>query len=360
MGFEEIWALNKASPVTHSFDLSVYISKKSAWTKQGIRSRLEKANQALGTCGVGIQHVYVHDWLPSNPKLRVDDYISDKKYYDGLRHASVKSKKVTAIELFYFEDYSENFQSGPSVPLAIYPSPKLEPATYNTAWFPYSSAQRLFSRGSSYNEEAHEIGHIFLQSGHDHSGAENIMANNSKKRTSFFTKNQCETIRNHPAIGSSAISRMSSLFSTYYQKYSRAFYMSDWCSRNVLNLSRALYRFFDMNPNQTFAVFAVHKEAERSFKPLRARQGRLVSWKFHAFLVIDGWVFDLDYSDQPQVVPLREYLQNMFGNQANDLRFQLRDPLDGSTITYNEVLKSFQTSKTRRFNNFELIDGFER
>lgn len=354
MTYDEVWTLEAKVPEPHQIDLSIYISERSQWDKQQIRDRLEEANLAFVSCNVAINNVYVHRWRPSNPHLRVDDYRSDSKYFDGIREAAHKSKQINPIKLFYFENYINSFTSGPALPIAIYPDPQLEPAAFNTAWFPYQSAQRLRPIGNSYNEEAHEIGHIMLQAGHDHSGENNIMANDSEIRGLRFNKDQCEIIRRHPAIVNNLEEKIYPLFSTFYQTYSKNFYMTDWCSRNVLNLSRAFDHLFKLDNYQVSAVFAIHKNPDQSFFPLNARKAEF-GWKFHAFLLVNGMVLDMDYGDKAEIVPIQLYLNIMFGEQVKDLIFQLRNPLDNKALTYQEVLKSFEDDHALSMTVSDLV-----
>ncbi len=357
MAFKKVWPLQPSQAQPYQLDVSIYISEKSQWQEHEIQERLIRANRALATCNVGVQNVYVHDWLPSQEKLRVDDYVSEERHYDGIRHAALKAKQVAPIKLFYFSTYLENFTSGPALPLALYPDPNIEPVAFNTAWFPYQSAQRLRTgAASSYSEEAHELGHILLQVGHDHSGQANIMANDSQKRAPYFTKAQCSQIINHPSVIQNLRQRLFPLFASYNQRYGIDFYMNDWCSRNTLNLSQAIAGLFDWDILQARTVYAIHQIEGQSIRPQRARKSK-VGWKFHAFLLIDGYVLDLDYGKSPQIVEVDEYLQAMFGDQAQDLKFQLRDPLDASTITYLEVKKSFEANESRVISAAALVDS---
>jgi len=176
------------------FDVSVYVSESSSWSEKEVLARMAEANLVFNSCKLGINKVYIFAWKPMAPLIRVDDYVSNLDHIDGMQQASADSMKLTSIQLFYFEDYLESFSSGASLPLAIYSHTDLAPVAFNTAWFPYRSYQRLKKPTKIYNEEAHEIGHILLESGHDHSGASNILANDSNLRTPRFSSAQCTQI----------------------------------------------------------------------------------------------------------------------------------------------------------------------
>lgn len=355
MSFDKILSLPLEKSIEKTFDVSIYISQKSQWQEKEILSRLEEANKALSTCKLGMRHLYIYGWKPSNPKLRVDDYRSKKIFYDGLRHASFKSKKVTAVQLFYFEDYLNSFSSGPSLPLAVYPDPKLETEAYNTAWFPFKSAQRARQSGFKYNEEAHEIGHILLKQGHDHSGDFNILANDSKKRAAVFSKAQCEAIKKSEFLNPKPSDQFLPLLSAYYQNYSFDFYMSDWCSRNTINLAKDFDRHFSLAAHKAYAVYVLHKRKGTSFYPQKARD-KNVGWKFHAFLVVDGFALDLDFGSKPEVVSLDKYLLEMFPDSLYDLQFQARSALDSPGFMYIDVRKSFDDENAKIFNAEELLN----
>ncbi len=347
VAFDEVWKLNDSHPLKKDLDLSLYISERSDWRKSKIKSRLLRANEILNTCEVQIARVYVHSWLPSNPLLRLDEYISESKHYDGLRHASYKSRKVTDLQLFYFKDYYEGMTSGPALPLAVYPSERIEPVTFNTAWFPYLSAQRLRPQGFKYNEEAHEIGHILLQTGHTHHEHENILANESEKRRPLFLPHQCNKLRQHPSLKEGLKEKVYPLFASYFHTYSRDFYMTDWCSRNTQNLSQALHSLFakeDLNAKQ---VFLMHKEEGRSLYPHQARKF-ISGWRFHSFLLLDNnWVLDLDYGKTPQIIPFKQYLTSMFEEEFQELKYILVDPAENRAITYHEVSALFSARSSK-------------
>ncbi|MCB0408410.1 MAG: hypothetical protein KDD34_09415 [Bdellovibrionales bacterium] len=342
MTFDEVWNLNNTSLNKLNFDISIYLSTKSSWTKKEIQSRLKQANNVFQTCSIQLRHVYVYSWKSSEQNVRVDEFKSDDLFYDGVRLASEKSMHATPLQLFYFNDYLEPFTSGPSLPFAIYPDNKVEETTFNTAWFPYFSAQRQKHAHDQYSEEAHEIGHILLRQGHDHSGMSNIMANDSKKRTPYFNKEQCHQLSQSFIFKSqSLIEDIYPIFNIYYATYSKDFYMADWCSRNSLNLAQAIQTITPIESIDLKIVYVIHKNQGQSLYPLQAR-ARGVSWKFHAFLLVnDRWVLDLDYTDHPQIVSIDKYLPSMFGTQVKDLKLKKRDPTNPPGFTYQDILKVF-------------------
>ncbi len=346
MSSDEIRVLPPLSTKISTFDISVYISEKSSWNKKEVEERLIQANQVFQTCGLGIGRVYFHRWLPSQQLVRTDEIIKESPYYDGMSEAARKSLKVTPLQLFYFEDYLEPFTYGGSVPLAVYPEDYIAQHLHNTAWFPYRSAQRRKSAKSfQYSEEAHELGHILLQKGHDHSGDENIMANNSQKRIPHFSFEQCQNFLfprtyNTSDYCSQQSNELYPLLATYYKTYKKDYYMTDWCSRNSLNLAQGALQVGLASHNDLQIVYTYISESADLLKPLKAR-GNNPQWRFHVFVLSQGMVLDLDYNNKPTVMNLEDYLIDMWGDeQLSKMSFQIRGLNDTPAITYAEFKNS--------------------
>lgn len=53
------------------------------------------------------------------------------------------------------------------------------------------------------------------------------------------------------------------------------------------------------------------KENWQILKPLRSRQ-KDAEWAYHVFLVVDGFVLDLDFEVSPKLISLNEYLKEMY------------------------------------------------
>lgn len=130
------------------------------------------------------------------------------------------------------------------------------------------------------------------------------------------------------------------------QKLNNLFVSSFWtglyqegrCGTNTENLIRlALRQGIDLS-----GVYLVHLENKggSNFGMVGAQQarsqGRFISanpppgqperepgtanWYFHAFIYADGYIFDLDFTNTPQVVPFLTYLNQMFipASKQND------------------------------------------
>lgn len=55
---------------------------------------------------------------------------------------------------------------------------------------------------------------------------------------------------------------------------------------------------------------------------------RPAPWSFHAILIIDGLVLDLDFTDIPQVLPFAEYIRRMWGESRFEYYYQLKPAVD--------------------------------
>lgn len=364
MSFRKAWTnpTGDASGGMVPLDISVYISQQSEWSESEVISRLVEANRSLNTCGYFLDLVFFFNWNFTNELLRVDDYFSDDIFYDGIRFASQKSFKVTPIQLFYFQNYLEPFTSGPAVPLAIYPKSDNYDYTFNTTWFPFKSAQRLLQKQNqepyfNYNEEAHEIGHILLKDGHDHSGKPNIMANSSTLRDPIFLKSQCQNIEipTSPESPQGAVSRLFPIVKLFFLNYSKDFYMSDWCSRNVSNFYKMTEKLHPKFLEKLEVVYALHKNNGESFYPLKSRRPE-VAWKFHAFLYFEGWVIDLDFTNEAKIVKIKDYIDEMFGvSQAENLHFVFNSENQSIGYSYQDIL-SYSQQNRKKWSYRELIN----
>lgn len=82
-----------------------------------------------------------------------------------------------------------------------------------------------------------------------------------------------------------------------------------------------------INLTNANVVFIKHKYAPHiSIKPLLTRSSELkVRWVFHAFLMIDNIVFDLDYKTMATPTRLKNYLDQMWNSEdLIDYTFQTK------------------------------------
>ncbi len=361
--FSSVWETEKTAQTPREMDVSAFIEKDSQWKIAEIEKRILTANQVLASCGLRIRNVYFHKWDLTPNLLRIDDIESTieditEKFYDGMRYTSQQTNRVTAIQLFYFEDYLNPHTYGGSVPLSVY-GDKFPLPLQNSVWFPYNSAQRRKFGESQYSEEAHEIGHILTRKGHDHSGASNVMANSSVLRAPGFSSEQCASflIPAHTAYIQSCKNSSEAifpLFSSYFNSYSDKTYMNTWCSRNSDNLQKAILALNLASADRVKGLYITHKDKNQRLYPLNSRQPNS-RWPFHAALLVDDMVLDMDYTNRPTLVKLDEYLEKMWGNAAADLEFQLRPSGRLSGYTRVEVFETFKNNTFPEYTKAELL-----
>lgn len=370
----EIWRPDRLNTVAKTIQISAVVSKKSLWTKNEIQDRIHRANRVLASCDIQIDAVFFQDWNPVQPKIRVDDLNDGSLFFDGMSEAATKTVTTTDLNLYYFETYLEPFTSGPALPLAVYSSSSTRPHLDNTAWFPYYSHQRLLkSADEQYSEEAHELGHLLLQQGHDFSDEPNIMAHSSDLRSETFSPEQCQRIRQSELVDETnprgidlSLGVLKSLFAYHFFSYGHEHYMNNYCLRNSLNFRAKAIAFarggarentlvedlrrkpsnIDSSNSTSIKNFNVvlvrNLNTQLSIFPLVQRYGAS-KWQFHAFVVIDGLVYDADFSDRPTVLPLDEYLFKMFGpEQTLQLEFALAPDHWTGTPTMDDIDELFR------------------
>jgi len=102
-----------------------------------------------------------------------------------------------------------------------------------------------------------------------------------------------------------------------FQKHYYEHYEERRCGQNVLSLAKALPAasgFYVVTiENKGFSVFGmVNAEAARG-QSFRKPANVEANWYHHVILVDDrGFVYDMDYTIEPSVVSMEEYLEKMF------------------------------------------------
>ena len=105
------------------------------------------------------------------------------------------------------------------------------------------------------------------------------------------------------------------------------------CSHNIMKLIDR----FKANNISLKKSFVVHvRSLNPPFTEVNAYQSRVgfQKWSFHAFLVQDGIVYDLDFTSEPRVMKVKDYLMAMFypiNKKQQRLLYQVKPALE-----YNE------------------------
>ncbi len=190
------------------------------------------------------------------------------------------------------------------------------------------------------------------------------MANDSKKRSDFFTSDQCQKLLiPEPFQGQKkcdqTANRLFPVFATYFHTYHMNFYMNDWCSRNSKNLSQKIKDLGLLSDREYSIVYTYNSSGLKHLNPLASRS-HTQGWKFHVFLVTqDGIVMDLDFKKQPQMLTLDHYLNQMWGSeQINEMSFQIRKPTDSADITFLEFKNSLDQAQYPVLSPQELLKKY--
>jgi hypothetical protein len=77
-------------------------------------------------------------------------------------------------------------------------------------------------------------------------------------------------------------------------------------------------------------------------------------WYFHVILVADGMVFDFDFTNRPRVLPVVDYLREMFVPPGSVVQHW------GMTIRYPEIMQSWSAETLSAEDYLESNEVFER
>lgn len=137
-------------------------------------------------------------------------------------------------------------------------------------------------------------------------------------------------------------------------------YQSLACSDNIYDLFHEI-EYSETHFNTAYVIHIFHKHIP--YAPIFAHQQRTIveektyqptRWTFHAVLLIDGIILDLDYTNSPRPTPLHAYMTSMWMEEdlLGDYRFQFKraelylgSDLNGymkdqPELTFNELNKA--------------------
>lgn len=182
------------STFTHRFDLTVVMFRETEWKKKVILRRLQKMADIYARCGVRIGKLtFVTAEAPGGMIDFARPGHRDKEI-------AVKVPPTPKPIFFYFRSIPEfnayawvEHSDNDDIPDAI----------KNTAWFSLSVAMDLNKklRRRGYISEAHELGHLLLDSqAHEPEGIKNLMAEKPEDTTGELTPEQCLNIKSHPLV----------------------------------------------------------------------------------------------------------------------------------------------------------------
>lgn len=179
---------------THSLDLTLVMFRRTGWHKKMILPRLRKLADIYAQCGIRLGQVkFVETGAPG-------DLIDFSRPGAGDVEIAQRVPPTFKPILFYF-------RSIPKFNAYAWPentdNEDVAGALKNTAWFSLSVAMKLNIkiRHPNYVSEAHEVGHILLDSlEHTDIGVANLMAGRFEYENGEITSGQCTKIKEHPLV----------------------------------------------------------------------------------------------------------------------------------------------------------------
>lgn len=194
----ESWSLDlpSESKFTHELEITTVLFRGANWTKADVQSRFKRLSGVYSQCGIKVQKVNFVESDAPNGWIDVDG-ITRK---DGdIESQITKSLPVSERPIFFYVRSSKDVQSAYAQP--EYWVSSSSPAL-NTVWVTSESKSRekngLYN--SSYSTEAHELGHVLLDSGHVKDESENFLANSFDKLNAKITQEQCNTMKKNKLV----------------------------------------------------------------------------------------------------------------------------------------------------------------
>lgn len=179
---------------THEFDLTVVMFRGTGWKKRVILRRLKRMAGIYARCGlrIGILKFVTTD----APGGKIDFARPGNRDHEIARLVPPAPKPM----FFYFRSIPK-FNAYAWVEHTD--NKDIPDAVKNTAWFSLSITMKLNKeiRHPGYVSEAHELGHILLDSlEHVTSGVKNLMAESHDHVTNTFSPEQCEKLKSSPLV----------------------------------------------------------------------------------------------------------------------------------------------------------------
>ncbi len=179
---------------THEFDLTVVMFRGTDWKKKVILKRLKKMARIYARCGVKIGVLkFVTAGAPGG---KIDFARPGNRDQEIARLVPPTPRPI----LFYFRSIPK-FNAYAWVEHTD--NKDIPDAVKNTAWFSLSITMKLNIkiRHPGYVSEAHELGHILLDSlEHVTGGVKNLMAESHEHVTDTLTPEQCRKIKSSPLV----------------------------------------------------------------------------------------------------------------------------------------------------------------
>jgi hypothetical protein len=181
---------------THTFDLTLVMFRETGWSKRVILKRLQKVADIYAQCGIKFGRV---KFVTADAPEGMIDFARP-----GYRDRKIARRvPPTPRPIFFYFRTIPKFNAYGWVETSD--NKDIPDAIKNTAWFSLSVTMKLNVkiRHPNYVSEAHELGHILLDSlDHAPGGVENLMAENYDHVNDRLTPDQCRKIKAHRLVKS--------------------------------------------------------------------------------------------------------------------------------------------------------------
>ena len=186
---------------SHSFDLTLVMFRKTGWNKSSILKRIKKAARIYARHGIRIGKLRLV--VADAPSGVIDFWQPGGEDFQIARATPVKNRPVIyyirAVPKLNAYSWLERGVSGP-----------VAPPLRHTIWVSLAADMKLNKRRyrSSYTTEAHELGHVFLNSQtHTAPGILNLMSDTPETADDSLTPKQIAIMKQHSLMKKLPVSK---------------------------------------------------------------------------------------------------------------------------------------------------------
>jgi hypothetical protein len=147
---------------------------------------------------------------------------------------------------------------------------------------------------------------------------------------------------------------------TLLKKKITTFYAPRFCGQNIDKMVRAADKKRIDLTNSYVAVLKHPGFWGLQAFSARGQVGQRQPWGFHVILIADNHVFDLDFTNQPKVLPLKKYFTEMFVPKTKpDIPYDFKSELpyiELELYSSHDYLKNNGITKTTPKRTYKLGD----
>lgn len=108
-------------------------------------------------------------------------------------------------------------------------------------------------------------------------------------------------------------------------------YISNHCQIGVYLFVNRYRRLLSTIPDTQVLILRHRKENSLMWhKPALSRNNYGIPWSYHVLLMIEGQIYDMDYTETPVLVPVPEYFESFYSRP---------DEIDISPMTFTDYLR---------------------